>query len=151
MATNTTPVFPLTPYIAIADLSAASAATSRVPTATASMTASAVYGIALGTAAPTAGRRIDKIVVKGCATAINGATTAGTVIIWLDNATTSFPICEILTPVVTPSASVASIEVERTFTDFVIPSGYKLWASTTIAGASAAHALTVYAFCGNFE
>lgn len=150
MAGNTAPIFPATPYTATADLSAASACTSRVPTATASMTASAVYGIALGTAAGTNGRRIDKITVKGCATAIGGATTAGSVIIWYDNATTSFPLTEILIPVVTPSASVASVEVSATFNNLILPSGHKLWASSTIAGAAAAHALCVFAFGGDY-
>jgi len=114
------------------------------------MAASAVYGIALGAVAGTNGRRIDKISVKGCANAIAGATTAGTVIIWYDNATTSFPLTEILIPVVSPSASVASLEASVSFTNLILPSGHKLWASTTIAGAAAAHALCVFAFGGDY-
>jgi hypothetical protein len=115
------------------------------------MTASAVYGVALGSVAPTAGRRVDKIIVKGCATAIAGATTAGSIIIWYDDGATAYPYKEILIPVVTPSASVASLEAEATFSNLVLPSGHKLWASTTIAGAAAAHALCVIAHGGDFQ
>ena len=150
MAANINPIFPLTPYAVACSLIAASAGTSRAPTATANMGNTPIFAVALGAVAGANGRRIDRIQVKGAATAIGGATTAGSVIIWLDDGVTAWPIAEILTPVVTPSASVASLDVQALFNNLILPSGYKLWASTTITGAAAAHALVVLAFGGDY-
>lgn len=150
MAANTNPIFPLTPYAVGCTLIAASACTSRAPTATASMTATPIFAVALGAAAGTNGRRIDKITVKAAANAIGGATTAGSVLIWIDDGVTGWPLTEILTPVITPSASVASLEVSQLFSNLILPPGWKLWASTTIVGAAAAQALIVIAFGGDY-
>lgn len=150
MAANTTPIYPVTPYTGIASLIGASAGTSRGPVATASMTSTPIFGIALVPADSANGRRIDKIIVKGAATAITGATTAATVIIWYDNGTTSYPYAEILIPVVTPSASVASLEASATFSNLILPAAHKLWASCTVVGAAAAHALVVFAHGGDY-
>jgi hypothetical protein len=99
----------------------------------------------------TDGVRIDKITVKNSATAINGATTAGTVIVWLvENAGSGYPIDEILVTAVTPSASVASYTGSATYTNLVIPTGWSIWVSGTIAGAAAANALTVTAYGGKY-
>jgi hypothetical protein len=149
MAANTNPIFPLAPYTAGCSLIAASAGTSRAPTAHASMGSTPIFAVVLTTTS-TNGLRIDKIQVKAGATAINGATTAGSVIIWLDDGTTGWPIAEILTPVVTPSASIASLDVSQTFTTLVLKPTDTLWASTTIAGASAAHALSVMVYGGTY-
>jgi hypothetical protein len=149
MAANTNPIFPVAPYTAACSLIAASAGTSRAPTAHANMASTPIFAVAL-TATSTNGLRVDKIQVKAGATAINGATTAGSVIIWLDDGTTGYPIAEILTPVVTPSASVASLDVYQTFTNLVLKPTDTLWASTTIAGAAATHALSVIAYGGSY-
>lgn len=152
MTANVNPIYPLTPVTLIANLVAATASVSRAPTATASMGGTPAYGVALGSAAPAAGRRIDKITVKAAGgTNLTGATTAATVIIWYDDGTTGYPYAEILVPVVTPSASVASLEASMSFTNLVLPSGHKLWASTTIVGAAAAHALIVTAHGGDYQ
>jgi len=149
MAENTIPIFPKTPYAVTASLVAASAGTSRQPVAHAAIGDTPVFGIAF-VPTSTNGKRIDKIQVKGCATAIGGATTAGSVIIWMSNGTTAYPIDEILIPVVTPSASVASVDVSKTYTNLVLPPAFTLWASSTIAGAAAAHALCVTAYGGDY-
>jgi hypothetical protein len=99
----------------------------------------------------TSGCRIDRIQVKAGATAIGGATTAGTVIVWLVSTTgNGWPIDEILVTVVTPSASVASYVGSATYTNLVVPTGWEIWVSGTIAGASAANALTVTAYGGAY-
>lgn len=149
MSANTSPIFPLTPYAVACSLVAATAGTSRAPTATASMTSTPIFAIAF-VPVSTNGLRIDKIQVKAGATAIGGATTASTVIIWMDDGTTAWPIDEILIPVVTPSASVASCDVSHIYDKLVLPSTFKLWASTTVAGAAAAQALTVIAYGGAY-
>ena len=155
MAVNINPVFPVTPVMLQASLAAASACTTRAPVASANIAASPNYGVELkyanaSSVAGTYGRRIDRIQVKGIATAIGGATTAGTVIIWCDDGVNAWPITEILTPVVTPSASVASIDVFQLFSNLVLPPSAKLWASTTIAANAAAHALAVYVYGGDY-
>jgi hypothetical protein len=149
MAANTVPIFPATPYTITASLVAASACTSRGPVAIAAVGDTPVFAVAL-VPVSTNGIRIDKIQVKGCATAIAGATTAGSVIVWLSSGVTVFPIDEILIPVVTPSASVASVDVAKEYTKLVLKATDTLWVSSTIAGVAAAHALCVTAYGGAY-
>jgi hypothetical protein len=42
------------------------------------------------------------------------------------------------------------VDVSANFTSLVLPAGTKLWASCTIVGAAAAHALAVYAHGGDY-
>lgn len=149
MAVNTLPIFPLTPYAASCSLIAASACTSRAPATLANLILTPIFAVAL-TTAQTNGLRIDRIQVKASATAIGGATTAGTVIIWMSDGTTGWAIDELLVTVVTPSASVASFTTYNTYTNLVIPSTHALYASGTIVGAAAANALIVTAFGGAY-
>ena len=150
MSAGTTPIFPATPLVAAVSLVAASAGTSRAPTAYASMGSTPIFGFSL-VASQTNGARIDKITVKNSATAIAGATTAGTVLVWLVNtAGSGYVIDEILITAVTPSASVASATASATYTNLVIPTGWEIWVSGTIAGAAAANALVVTAFGGAY-
>ena len=148
---NTSPIFPVTPTIQIASLIAATAAVSRAPVASASLGGTPSYAIQIGGVAGASGRRIDRIQVKSAqGTNLTGITTACTVIIWYDDLTTGYPIAEILCPAVSPTTAVASLDVSQTFANLILPAGTKLWASTTIVGAAAAHALVVYAYGGDY-
>ena len=152
MAANTNPIFPLTPYVAGVSLITNSACTSRQPITTpnTNMPLTPIFASLLVPAAPANGLRIDKITIKAAATAIGGATTAGLVFVWIDDTTTAWILTEIPIPVVTPSASVASMEASVTFTNLVLAAGQKIWVSSTIAGASAAHAPIAIAFGGAY-
>ena len=150
MPAGTTPIFPATPLVANCSLIAASAGTSRAPTAYASMGSTPIFAVEL-VPSQTNGCRIDMIQCKMGATAIGGASTAGTIIIWLvNNSGSGYPIDEILVTVVTPSASVASYLGQKYFTNLIVPTGYSIWVSTTIVGAAAAHAPVCTAFGGAY-
>jgi hypothetical protein len=147
MAAGTTPIFPATPYSVSMSLIAAAACTTRAPTATAGLAAAAILAFV---PVSTNGLRVDRIQVKAAATAITGATTAATVVIWQWDGTTAWPVDEILITVVTPSTSVASGVWTNTYTNFVLPSTFALYASGTVIGAAAAHALIVTAYGGAY-
>lgn len=112
----TSPSYAGTTATAIAQISAAN--TNRDGTGTI---------VDVGTAAPSAGRRYDKITI-----AATGTTTAGVVRLFFYNGSAYRLWKEILVQAVTPSTSVA-VWNYTLYETFVLPSGYKLAASTNNA------------------
>lgn len=106
--------FASTPTTTVAQISAAN--TNRDGTGTI---------VAIGSAAPAAGERIDEVTI--CAT---GATTAGVVRLYWHNGSNARLIREVLVEAKTPSTSVEAWSAKLTGLAWVLPSGYTLYAST---------------------
>lgn len=133
---------PQAPAIYNLSLAAITACTTRAPTATAGLAAAGIFQLVPPT---TNGVRIDKILVKGCASAIGGATVAMTVTIWEWDGTNAFPIDEILITAVTPSAVVASYQGQTSYSNLVLPATHALYASVSVTTTAAANALALTA------
>ena len=122
MSANTTPIFPLSPVIGIATLTAATAITSRA-------NITGTTGLVQLTPTSTNGKRIDGIRVKG-----KGTTVASNLFIWLYNGTTSFLFDEIDIPAITAANTTDSYTVSKVYsdTDLVLPPTYQLYVSETV-------------------
>jgi hypothetical protein len=132
MAANTTPIFPLTPRIGIAAL------TNGVATR--------ANGAALGTAVLAAGAngtRIEEIRVKSETTL-----AASSVLIFIDNGTTSFLIDEFVVTVIVGSTTVASYAESRGYRNLILPAGFTLRANITVTPTTGA--CIVYALGGDY-
>lgn len=121
MPANTTPIFTLTPVIAVATISAAN--TNRDGTGT-------IVVVATG---GTFGTRIEFVTIKATVT-----TAAGAVSLYIDPNTGTYHLwTEVLVTAVTASTTVAAFQTEVVRTDgmpvLVLPPSYKLAASTQIA------------------
>lgn len=149
MAVNTAPIFPVTPCVLQASLANASACTSRAPRDHSAMASSPIFAVALGSTSAF-GRRIDAIQVKGISTSIIAPTVAQSVILWLSDGTTAYPIDEITITALTPSTTVASFVTSKNYATLVIPPASTLWVSTTIATTASTTALVVTAFGGDY-
>jgi len=150
MAVTATPIFVQSPLIGYVDLTSAIANTNRAKVSTATITgASTTYFQLLATS--TNGVRIDSIQVNACPTAIAGATVAGLVSIWIHDGTNAQIYTEIAITAVTPSATSAAFTTTLTLVNpLVLPSTYKLYASSTIALSGSTTALQVFAFGGSY-
>lgn len=147
MPANTAPIFPIAPYAVNGSLAASTACTTRAPTATASLAAA---NIAILVPASTNGIRIDMIRVKACSNAINAATAANIVQIWEWDGTTAYLFDELAVTALTPSATVPSFVLERTYTSLVLPATHALYMSNTVTTTAATTALEVQAFGGSY-
>jgi hypothetical protein len=98
----------------------------------------------------TNGRRIDKIQVQAASTAIGATTAAQLVIIWMSDGTTAYPIDEIVVAAQAPSATAVSFNTSKLYSNLVLPAGFTLWASTTVATTASTTALVVTAFGGDY-
>lgn len=148
MAVTATPIFAQTPYQKTLSLAAQTACTTRAPTATASL---AGANITAFVPVSTNGLRIDSIQVNGCSTAIGQASVANVVGIWLWDGTTAFLINEILTTVVTPSATAVAYTGTLTFPQPLnLPASFALYASVSVTTTAAGSALQVTAFGGAY-
>lgn len=122
------------------DLTAATACTTRAPTATASLAAANIV-IALAANA-SADQRISKIRIKGASNSITAPTAANLVQVWHWDATKAWCVNEIVVTAVTPSASAtASFEGELLFDDFVLPATHALYMSVGVTTTAATTAL----------
>lgn len=131
MAANTVPVFPETQAYGVANIS--SAFTARTTTGTTSLTSVLAAG-ADGTV-------IDRVRIVATA-----ATTAGVVRLWIYAGSGNAQLLhEEMVSAITPSASVQTYEAEVVLNDFVLPTGYTLYASTHNA-----EAFNVFAFGGHY-
>lgn len=144
--TSNSVVTPQNPYMAVGNLSAVTACTTRAPTATASL-AAANISILVPAADNVSGLVVSKIEVKGSSSSFTAPTAAQTVTIWLWDpvAGIAYPKYEILTSVVTPSTSVNSGEFSRSFTDFTLKAGWAIYQSTSITTTASTTALVVTA------
>ena len=113
------------------------------------MASSPIFAVALGSTSAF-GRRIDAIQVKGISTSIIAPTVAQSVILWLSDGTTAYPIDEITITALTPSTTVASFVTSKNYATLVIPPASTLWVSTTIATTASTTALVVTAFGGDY-
>jgi len=147
MAASTSPIYPATPYAVNASLAAATACTTRAPTATASLAAANILAFV---PVSTNGLRIDLIQVKGCSSSITAATAANIVGIWLWDGTNAYLFDEILVTAVTPSTSVASFVGQKSYTNLVLPSTWAIYASVSVTTTASTTALSVQAFGGAY-
>lgn len=121
MAANTSPIFPASPIIGIATLTAATAITSRANIV-------GTTGLVQLTATSTNGTRVDTITVKG-----KGATVASIVGIWIYNGTTSFLYDEIDVTAITASTTTDAFLLSKSYTTLVLPPTSQLFISETVA------------------
>ena len=142
-----TPIFAQTPFVKSLSLAAVTACTTRAPTATASLAAANIVEL---TPVSTNGRRIDRIDVTACSSAITAATAANLVGIWLWDGTTASLIMEIAVSAQTPSATAAAYSTSVYPIGMVIPAAYKLFASVTVTTTASTTALQVTAFGGDY-
>lgn len=147
MPANTVPIFPVSPYIRSLSLAAASACTTRAPTATASLAAANIIEL---TPVSTNGRRIDRIEVSAASSSITATTAAQLVGIWAWDGTTAYLIDEISVSAQAPSATSLAFTTYKDYTTLVLPAAFKLFASTTVATTASTTALSVTVFGGDY-
>jgi len=147
VSANTHPIFPATPYAITANLSAATACTTRGPTATAGLAAANILAFV---PVSNSGLRIDRITVQASSTSITAPTAAQLVGIWMHDGTTAYMIDEFQITVVTPSTTAPCFTLTKTYTNLVLPAAFSLYMSTTITTTAATTALTVSAFGGAY-
>ena len=148
MAVTSTPIFSQTPYAKTLSLAAQTACTTRGPTATASLAGAQITAFV---PISTNGLRIDSIQVNGISTAIGQASVANVVGIWIWDGTTAYLWTEILTTVVTPSAT--AVAYTSTYTPTLplnLPAAFALYASVSVTTTAAGSALQVTAFGGAY-
>ena len=131
-----------TPYAVNADLTALSACTTRAPTATASLAAANIVAFV---PVSTNGRRIDSFSLKGASSSQVAPTAVQDVLIWLHDGTKAYPFKEVQTTLVTPSTTVGSYESGPIPLGIVLPAGFSLYISTSIATTAATTALVATA------
>ena len=149
MPANISPIFPLTPWIGVASLAAATACTTRAPIAHASLTSTPCFAVSLSPTS-TSGRRIDKIQIQAISSSISAPTVIQTVLIWASDGTTAYVIDEITVSSLTPSTSTPSFVTSKSYSDLVLPSTFTLWASTTVTTTASTTALAVIAYGGDY-
>ena len=152
MAANTTPIFPLKPFVATAELANATgtAITSGAPiTGTTGLVVLVPVG-ASQTPTSADGTRIDRVTVRVAGTAV-GLNAACQVWLWLYNGTTSWLIDELLVPAVTSTAStVAGATVSVGYPNLVLPTTWGLYVSTTVTPTDASGILHISAYGGTY-
>ena len=147
MAANTTPIFPGTPYAVNASLAAATACTTRAPTATASLAAANILAFV---PTSTNGLRIDRIQVQACSSSITATTAAQVVGIWMHDGTNAYLIDEITVTAQAPSTTAVAFSVSKNYSNLVLPATFSLYVSTTVTTTAATTALSVTAFGGAY-
>ena len=147
MAANTAPIFVGTPFAITGDLTAATACTTRGPTATANLAAANILSLC-GTS--TNGRRIDRITVQAASTAIGAPTAAQIVGIWMWDGTIAYLIDEFIITVVTPSTTAVSFTLSKTYATLILPAAFTLYMSTTVTTTASTTALSVSIFGGDY-
>jgi hypothetical protein len=120
MAANTSPIFPASPVIGIATLTAAAAITTRTNIV-------GVTGLTVLTPVSTNGRRVDTIRVKVKATSV-----ASNLFLWLFDGTTSYLIDELDITAVTAANTTDSFSLTRSYSDLILPPTYQLYVSQTV-------------------
>ncbi len=147
MGANNQPIFPGSPAVGNANLTAVSACTTRAPIATANLATNNLVQLVPTT---TNGLRIDKIQVQAASSSITSATAAQLVQLWLYDGTTAWLIAEIAVTAITPSTTAAGFNGAYYPTNLVIPATYSLYVSTTVATTASTTALIVTAFGGDY-
>ena len=125
MASNTSPIFTLTPIVGIATLTSATAITSRA-------NITGTTGLVQLTATSTNGTKVDAISVTA-----KGTTVANIIDVWMYNGTTSYLYAEIPISAITPSTTVSAFATTVTFNNLVLPPTYQLYISEQVGTTSA--------------
>jgi hypothetical protein len=133
MPANTAPIFPITPVVGVATLTAAAAVTSRA-------NITGTTGLVQLIATSTNGTRVDVITVKG-----KGTTVATTVGVWVYNGTTSFLFDEIDLAATTPTTTIDSVSISRSYSNLVLPPTHQLFISEQVSTD-----INVFAFGGAY-
>ena len=121
MAASNLPIYPKTPAVGVANISAA----------VTGLTVTGTTGLTQVLAAGADGTRIDSVDVKATATV-----TAGMVRLWLYSGSGNAQLFdEIPVAATTPSGTVPAFTATRHYQTLVIPTGYSLYASTNNAEA----------------
>jgi hypothetical protein len=139
MAANQKPIFPKSAVIGVADLSGATALTSRAKIV-------GTTGLTQLTPVSAEGKRVDEIRVKGCNTV---AGVSARVFIWLYDGTNSYLFDELTLTGVTPDTVTDSAIASKTYSNLVLPATYKLYASVTVASGGNTNC-TVFALGGDY-
>ena len=148
MAVTSSPIFAQTPYVKSLTLVAQTACTTRAPTATGSL---AGANITAFVPISTNGLRIDSIGVTAASSGISVASVANIVGIWAWDGTTAFLINEILTTVVSPSATALSYSGTLTYAQpLILPAAFALYASVSVTTTAGGAALVVTAYGGAY-
>lgn len=147
MSANTVPIYPAGPVIGRCSLAAATACTTRAPTAAGSLAGANILAL-LGTS--TNGQRVDKIEVQACSSSITATTAAQVVGIWLSDGTTAYLIEEILVSALAPSTTAVAFTTSKSYSNLVLPATWSLYASTTVTTTASTTALSVIAFGGAY-
>lgn len=122
-------------------LAAATACTTRGPTASAGAAAAFIY-VAIPTV--TADTKISKISIKGTSTSMTANVAQQLVGVWIGDGVDCDMIDEIeINPGTTPSTTVGSYRTEKLYDDLVLPIGYSLYYSTTVTTTAATTALGI--------
>jgi len=129
--------------IGIADFSAKTACTTRAPTATAGLAAANIFVMVPTTTEDTP---ISRIVLKGSSSSFTAPTAVQTLTLWVYDGNTAYPVKEILLDAKTPSTIVGSFEYDYLLTDFSLPIGYALYASTSITTTASTTGFVAMAF-----
>ncbi len=126
-------------FLGHCDLSAATACTTRAPTATANLaTSNSVIALASNGSSD---QKISKIVVKGISTSITAATAANLVQIWDYDGTKAYLVDELVVSAVTPSTTAVSFQAEKLYDDLTLPVGHDLYMSVTVTTTASTTAL----------
>ena len=147
MSANTSPIFPLTPYVASANLTAITACATRAPIASANLATNNIIQL---TATSSNGLRIDKIQAQGASTSITAPTAAQLVQIWYFDGTTAWLQYEIPMTVITPSTTAVAFNGVYYPLNMVLPSTGQLYVSTTVTTTAATTAFVVTAWGGSY-
>ena len=150
MAINTVPPFPTTALAPSVTLAAVTACSTRAPTAVAGLAAANIFSLLPSASVGSYMARIDKIHVNACSSSITAATVAQTVLIWLNDGTTAWVIDEIAVTAATPSTTAVAFSTEKFYANFVIPTGYSIYVSTTVTTTASTTALQVTLFGGAY-
>jgi len=128
--------------IGISNFSAVTACTTRAPTATAGLAAANIIAMIPTTTKTTP---LSRIVIKGSSSSFTAPTAAQTLTLWVWDGTTAYPYKEMVLDAKTPSTVVGSYEYDYLLTDFSLPIGYALYASTSITTTAATTAFVAMA------
>jgi hypothetical protein len=146
MSANTSPIYPIAPYIGTASLTAVTACTTRAPLAVVDLASNNLVQL---TQTTNNGVRIDKIQVQACSTSITAPTANQSVLIWLCDGVTAWVIDEIPVTATTPSTIASAFQLSRAYSILVLPSTHTLYTSTTVTTTASTTALAVIVFGGN--
>lgn len=137
-------ITPQAPYLVMAPLSNAVACPTRLPTAVGSMTAGSGFYPFVPTS--TNGRKIDYMQVKACSANIASGSSNQLVGAWVSDGVSGYLYKEVVITTGTASTTSPSFDSGPVTIGLVLPTGYSMYVSTTVATTTGANALSVFAW-----